>query len=305
MLFAIRLLSRLPLSLVHALGALAGVLAYSMVPGFRRKTVANLDTAGLYSRGLAWRSAAHSGMGTLEVAWVWFRPVAKLLSLTDASEFLAAAGESRRAAAGDPPRPRGRILLTPHIGCFELSAKLFSTVAPITVIYKPPRRDDLDRLLLQARAQPGIHLVPADASGVRALVKALKRGEAVGILPDQVPSAGEGVWAPFFGRPAFTMTLASRLAERSGAEVFMLATWRLPRAQGWRIDLREIRDALTPERINREVEGFVRENPQQYYWSYNRYKVPQGTSPATDALPRTAQPRPPARPPEMRAEVQQ
>ncbi|MGE0316044.1 MAG: lysophospholipid acyltransferase family protein [Lautropia sp.] len=275
MLLSLRLLSRLPLALLHALGAFAGVLAYAAVPGFRRKTRDNLETAGLYSRSLAWRSAAHAGMGTLELAWVWFRPLAQVLALTDARQL---------GPATDGAAANGRIFLTPHIGCFELSAKAFSTFAPMTIIYKAPRRDDLHRLLQRARAHPGLTFVPADASGVRALFKALRRGEAIGILPDQVPTVGEGEWAPFFGRPAFTMTLASRLAERSGAAVYMLASWRLPRAAGWRIDVRPIDDTPTPERINREVEAIVRIDPRQYYWSYNRFKVPQGSLPAAAGL---------------------
>ncbi len=116
-------------------------------------------------------------------------------------------------------------------------------MAPITVLYKAPRRDDLHQLLKVARTHPNMTPVPADTGGVRALLRALKRGEAIGILPDQVPSAGDGVWAPFFGRPAFTMTLPARLAEKTGAPVYVLATWRRPFGRGWDLEFTRLEQA--------------------------------------------------------------
>ncbi len=124
--------------------------------------------------------------------------------------------------------------------------------------------------------------VPADTGGVRALLRALRRGEAVGILPDQVPSAGDGVWAPFFGRPAFTMTLPARLAEKTGAEVYLLATWRRPFGRGWDLQLEKLDGVPTPEVINQALEAIIRQRPDQYVWSYNRYKGPP--APAVAAM---------------------
>src|SRR5690606_1050133 len=102
---------------------------------------------------------------------------------------------------------RGVILLTPHLGCFEMAAACAAWRMPLTVLYRPPKLGWLEPLMIEGRTRWGARVAPASLRGVRALYRALARGEAVGLLPDQAPQAGEGVWADFFGRPAYTMTL--------------------------------------------------------------------------------------------------
>jgi KDO2-lipid IV(A) lauroyltransferase len=118
-----------------------------------------------------------------------------LLRKTSFDDFASLAKTTQ--ASKERGERQGVIILTPHIGSFELGARAYGSVAPITVLYKAPRRADLHELLKVARTHPNITPVPADTGGVRAMLRALKRGEAIGILPDQVPSAGDGVWAPF------------------------------------------------------------------------------------------------------------
>lgn len=267
----------LPLPLLHALGALAGRVAYLCSSGMRAKTRNNLKTAGLYNHRLAWGSAAAAGRAALESAFLWFRSDSVLLSCSDHDCMTRLAKETlARQAAGDR---RGLIILTPHIGSFELGARAYGASAPITVLYKAPRQEALHQLLKVARTQSGVTPVPADTGGVRAMLRALKRGEAVGILPDQVPSAGDGRWADFFGRPAFTMTLPQRLVEKTGARVCMLAVWRRPGGKGWDLRLEDMPELPTPDAINRRIEALVRSHPDQYVWNYNRYKVPGGVLP--------------------------
>jgi KDO2-lipid IV(A) lauroyltransferase len=169
------------------------------------------------------------------------------------------------------------------MGCFEVTAQYAATLMPITVLYRPPKLGWLEPLMLEGRSRPNVHLVPADVSGVRAVFKALKEGEAVGFLPDQVPSEGEGDWAEFFGRPAYTMTLAAKLAERESVACFLAFGRRLPRGGGYVIVVRPLPAPLPGERatrrLNRALEDLVRECPGQYLWSYNRYKVPKGAKP--------------------------
>jgi KDO2-lipid IV(A) lauroyltransferase len=277
----LRLLAMFPLWLLHAAGATGGCIAYVLRRGFRQKTVDNLRTAGLYSPRLAWASAAAAGKAALETCYIWFRTSGDLLRKSRFDDFarLARATQERQAQ-GDRS---GVIILTPHIGSFELGARAYASVAPITVLYKAPRRESLHRMLKLARTHPQVTPVPADTGGVRALLRALKRGEAIGILPDQVPSAGDGAWAPFFGRPAFTMTLPARLAQKTGAPVYILATWRRPFGRGWDLELARLDQLPTPEVINRELEAIIRRRPEQYVWSYNRYKAPPATSSAAAA----------------------
>jgi len=126
-------------------------------------------------------------------------------------------------------------------------------------------------------------LVPADLRGVREMFSAMKRGEAIGFLPDQVPGVGEGEWSEFFGRPAYTMTLAAKLASRDNVACFLAFAKRLPRGAGYALVLRPFPEFLPGEtatrRLNRALEELVRECPEQYLWGYNRYKTPEGAKP--------------------------
>jgi KDO2-lipid IV(A) lauroyltransferase len=281
MLWLLRSLALAPLWLLHALGTAGGWLVFLFSPGFRRKTEDNLRTAGLYSPRLAWASAAAAGKAALETCYIWFRSDDELLlkSRFDAFARLARETEALKAQ-GDR---RGVIVLTPHIGSFEMGARAYGAVAPITVLYKAPRREDLHELLKVARTHSQVTPVPADTGGVRSLLRALRRGEAIGILPDQVPSDGDGVWAPFFGRPAFTMTLPARLAQKTGAPVYLLASWRRRFGRGWDLELTRLEGAPTPEAINQALEVIIRRRPEQYVWSYNRYKGPAAAPEAASA----------------------
>ena len=150
---------------------------------------------------------------------------------------------------------------------------------------KEAKEHEADDRRAEHRVAAELHLrvVPADVSGVRALFRALKEGEAVGFLPDQVPGEGEGDWADFFGRPAYTMTLAAKLAEREGVCCFLVFGRRLPRGRGYAVRVRPLPEKLEGEsatrRLNRALEELVRECPGQYLWGYNRYKVPKGARP--------------------------
>ncbi len=262
---AMRLLGALPLGVLRAAGALLGLAVCLLSPGYRRKLRANLRIAGYGSAADAWRAAAEAGRMAGELPFVWRRAPAELarhvvcddLPVLDAAE-----------ASG------GIVFLTPHLGAFEVTARYYASRAPITVLYKPPRKPWLHPLVAFSRRTPGMRAVPASLAGVRALLRALRAGEAVGLLPDQVPGAGEGRWAPFFGRPAWTMTLPQRLAEQPNARVVLAVGERLPGARGWRLHLEPMDEAPTPEALNARMETLVRRFPSQYLWSYNRYKRP-------------------------------
>jgi KDO2-lipid IV(A) lauroyltransferase len=179
---------------------------------------------------------------------------------------------------------RGIVFLTPHLGCFELTAQQVSLRVELTVMYRPPRQSALKPLVEGARARQHMHLAPANLSGVRMLVKALRGGQPVGVLPDQVPQEGEGVWAPFFGRDAYTMTLPARLAQLGKADILTVYAERLPRGRGFVIRFVPFEGSLEGDAarqataINRQMEKLIAFCPAQYFWSYNRYKKPQGVA---------------------------
>ncbi|TMH96191.1 MAG: lysophospholipid acyltransferase family protein [Betaproteobacteria bacterium] len=265
----LRLAGKLPLPLLHALGSILGWVIYGISPTYRRNLRANLRQAGYTDARTRRAAVAQAGK-----------------MLTEHEEVAALVREAAGAEAAYAARERGEtiLFLTPHMGCFEITAQYAALHMPITVLYRPPKLSWLDPLMREGRNRPNVRLVPADMSGVRAIFKALRDGEAVGFLPDQVPGEGEGDWADFFGRPAYTMTLAARLAEREGVRCFLAFGRRLPSGRGYEIRLKPFPEKLAGEtatrRLNRALEELVRECPGQYLWSYNRYKVPRGARPA-------------------------
>ena len=273
----LRLAARLPLPLLHGLGCAVGWLVYLVSPRFRKYLSENLGQAG-YRRFAERRAAVgETGKAVLELPAVWLRAHEAAASMVS---------EVRRWDLVEQAmaRAKGLILLTPHLGCWEVSAQYFSRHYPLTVLYSPPKVRSLEPLMREGRTRERLKSVPADMSGVRALYRALKRGEAIGMLPDQVPGVGEGQWADFFGRPAYTMTLAMRMAHAAQCPVLIAYAERLPHGRGFRIHVEPLPDPIageTPVRLmNRALEALVRRSPSQYLWAYNRYKVPAGVDAA-------------------------
>ena len=271
MAFLFRLLARLPLPLLHNLGALVGWLIWWASPAYRRHFRRQIGQAGLED---ARRPAiAEAGKGLLELPKIWLRPQAEVVA-----RVARVSGWELVEAVW--AQGRGILFLTPHLGCFEITAQYYAAQRPITVLYRRPKQAWLAPLIEQGRGG-NMALAPADLSGVRRLLKALKSGEAAGMLPDQVPGKGEGVWVPFFDRPAYTMTLAARLAE-TGATVLLAYAERLPYGAGYHLRLFPLSTPLAGElagraaQLNRELEALIRRCPAQYLWGYNRYKVPAG-----------------------------
>ena len=270
------LLARLPLGLAHALGSVLGWMIYGLSPTWRTRLKANLAQAGY--RDAATRRAAlrEAGKLVLEAPKLWLRPREEIMALVRRVEGLDAVRAAR--AAG-----KGIVFLTPHYGCFEIVAHVVAEAGPLTALYRPAKMAWLARMMESGRRRKNVSLAQANLGGVRLLLAALKRGEAVGILPDQVPAEGEGEWVAFFGRPAYTMTLAGKLAARADVAAFLVLGNRLARGEGYDVRVLPLSPALPGEspsrRVNRAVEEAVRERPGQYLWAYNRYKRPPGAPP--------------------------
>lgn len=275
LLLLFRALSRCPLPVLHALGTALGRLTWLLSPAYRRRLRDNLRQAGY--EGHLNEAMAEIGKSVLELPFVWCAPRERVMaSCSGPDEDLI----DRALATGRPI-----LFLTPHLGCFEITAQWFSRRRPITVMYRPPRKSALRPLMEDARRRAGMTLAPATLAGVRILLKTLKSGGVVGLLPDQVPQQGEGLWAPFFGRPAYTMTLPAKLAQMSDALVLLAWGERLPQGRGYVVRFRPFTRALEgpPEAqahvINQAMEALIAERPAQYLWGYNRYKVPDGVAP--------------------------
>jgi KDO2-lipid IV(A) lauroyltransferase len=276
MLATLRLIARVPLAQLHAIGALLGWLVYALSPRYRARLKENLFASGVCADDAACRrllnqSIAEAGRGATEIIAVWFASDATVSGLVTCDNWTIVE-EAQRAG-------RGIIFLTPHLGCFEIAALYGAQRLPITVLYRPPKMRWLEPLMMAGRQRWRATLAPANMRGVRLLYRALKRGESVGLLPDQAPGSGDGVWAEFFGRPAYTMMLAQRLQNATGAAVIMAFAERLAAGRGFRLHLMPLPpEQLEATALNAAVEQLVRRCPAQYLWSYNRYKVPAGAA---------------------------
>ncbi len=270
-----RTLAILPLGLLQALGWALGCLVAVLSPTYRRRMLANAAQAG-FGAGMAWRGAAHAGAMVMELPRLWLGAPVPITADGDALVVQALA------------EGRGLLFLTPHLGSFEAMSQAyterFGQHKPMTVLFRPPRQAWLRSVVAQARQRPGLLTAPTTLAGVKQLIQALRRGQCVGLLPDQVPPQGQGVWAPFFGQDAYTMTLAVRLAQQTGASVLLACAERrwgkfVVHVQA----LDESLEGLSPEAgaacINRAMERLIRTCPQQYLWGYARYKTPRQESP--------------------------
>jgi KDO2-lipid IV(A) lauroyltransferase len=273
-------LARLPLSILHRLGAFFGWGTYLLSKRYSFRLRENLHNARLARSESGLKDLLHTniremGKGVLELPWVWRRPFEEVV----ASVSQCHGWEHFEAAQA---QGRGVIVLTPHIGCFEVIGLYIAARTPMTCMYRVPRWRFLDTLMHEGRERGQMKLASADLGGVRQLLKTLKKGQVIGVLPDQVPGNGEGEWAPFFGRPAYTMTLIGRLVEASGAAIVMCHSERLSQGKGYVLHFTPLSfDAASsiPKQMNAALEAVIRNHPEQYLWSYNRYKVPRGALP--------------------------
>ncbi len=252
-----------------------GWLSFLLSAKYRRTLFAHATQAGM-SRSVSLASVAEAGKLVTELPRLWLgKPVHIEWENKSLVEQAIAEG-------------KGVLFFTPHLGCFEVTAQLVAQVfgerMPVTVLYRPARQAWLRAIMEEARSRPGLLTAPTTLAGVKQLIKALKLKQGVGLLPDQVPPEGQGVWAPFFGRDAYTMTLSARLAQTAGARVLLIWGERLSWGRGYRVHLRpflpeeggtlDADPAVAAGQINRAMESLVKECPEQYLWSYERYKAP-------------------------------
>lgn len=276
----LRLLARLPLRWLQALGAWVGWLYYLLSATHRERFRANSARAGV-----PWAQArggiAATGRMMMELPPLWLRPADAPLSVPVQWQ----GGELIEAAQA---QGRGLVMLTPHLGCFEVIGQSYAErygarCGAMTVLYRPARQPWLQDLVEAARRRPGLDAAPATLAGVRQMIRALKRGEVVGLLPDQVPPTGQGVWAPFFGRPAYTMTLAARLVQQTGAALLLVWCERLPQGAGYVVRVSSQSEPLPDDNvaaatvINRAMQQLILQCPQQYLWGYHRFRQPHAS----------------------------
>ena len=286
MFWLFRFFSHWPLAVLHTLGGGLGWLVWLLSPSYRHHFRANVAQAGLPFE-VARPAIAEAGRFVAELPKLWLRP--RTESCLSNVQVSGQAHVEQAFARG-----KGVIFFGPHCGSFELGPQALAEIfGPITAIYRPARMPWLARLESLARDRPNLSVVPASLSGIRQMHKALRTNQAVAMLTDQVPPEGLGLWAPYFGRPAYTMTLAARLALQSGAALLPVSCERLPCGRGYRLNIwpaladdtdEDESDTVRADmlkrvtRINQSIEAIVLSQPGQYLWGYARYKTPRKES---------------------------
>jgi Kdo2-lipid IVA lauroyltransferase/acyltransferase len=281
--FLLRLFSRLSLKTNHAIGAALGLLAYLFSHSFSQLTYDNLQQSGLAPdekkfRELLSQSVRETGKGLTELIVAWFRPQLEVVNLVVECEGWVHVEAAQKIG-------KGLIFITPHLGCYDIAGRWLDSKIPTRFLYRAPKMAWVQKLMDAGRDRGEEKMVPADMSGVRTLMRTLKQGGSISILPDQVPSKGEGEWADFFGKPAYTMTLVTRLQNATQAPVIYYFAERLPQGRGYKVWLTPAAEPFSADRntaarqLNAALEDLIRRAPSQYLWSYNRYKTPAGAEP--------------------------
>lgn len=283
-------LAAIPLPLLHLLGTLLGSIAYHCSPKTRARTEDNIRISQISEdyqsiNDLVKSCLQETAKSGLELPIAWCRDskdVVKLFQQVHGWEHV------EQAIAAN----QGLLLITPHIGSYDLAGRFISERLPfpLTAMYRPPKLTWLEPIMQAGRERDKGHTAPANAQGVKIILKALKNHEATIVLPDQVPTGGDGVWAHFFGEEAYTMTLAARLAQMSDVATLLFVGERLPNGKGFDLHVYPLdgeigRDKLANvETINRNVEKLIRLFPSQYLFSYNRFKAPAGAEPKPSSV---------------------
>ncbi|MCP1317912.1 lysophospholipid acyltransferase family protein [Halomonas sp. 707B3] len=271
-----RTLSRWPMRGLWRIAALVGPQVYRFSKRERKVTEINLkvvypDAPASQRQSLAKQSLQHSTATMLELGHAWMAPPEKV-----EASILAVHGRDKLDSAR--AEGRGVIVLAPHFGNWEVLNFWLSSHFPFTAMYEPPKIAELEPIIRHGRERMGAKLVPTNPRGVAALLKALKRSEAIGILPDQEPDWGSGVFAPFYGRDAYTATLLPKLVARTQARVVTGVALRIP-GKGFEIHFLDADervysadDAASATGVNASVEASIALDPAQYQWEYKRYR---------------------------------
>ena len=269
--FLMGLLSLLPLGMLRSLGAWTGRMVYRLDKKYACSIQTNASIAGYDSPEFWLENAGHVGQGAAELAYLWSNKVSKILPYVkvtgwDAVEQLRAQG-------------RGILMLTPHMGAFELLSLWIGAHAPFVAMYRQPRIAAVESIMLAGRERFDVQMATADIKGIRVMLRHLKNKGLVGLLPDQVPDGqGEAVVADVFGRPAMTMTLPAKLLRQTGAGLVIMFAKRVAAPHRFELYFEVVDAAMTGEpaidalTINQYMEKLIRMAPEQYLWNYNRYK---------------------------------
>lgn len=266
-------LSRFPLCILRTLGSFLGVLAWTCSSGYKRKLLRNIRLAYPdYSACLPFRAYVQMFQNYAELPFIWSHVNKESLRKIHASLDWSPVRASLDSG-------EGVMVLSVHVGAYELLLPLFALDNKISVLYKPSKTLWIQKLIESTRVAPNLEMITASRDGVKALLRDLHEGKSIGMLVDHVPPSGSGVFAPFYGRAAYTTTLPQRLQLATRCKIFVVGLER-EGLSGYKLHILSQEAPLSSNRelaateINALVEQLINRMPSQYLWGYNRYKPP-------------------------------
>ncbi|MCP3675805.1 MAG: lysophospholipid acyltransferase family protein, partial [Gammaproteobacteria bacterium] len=278
----LRMLSFLPLTISSKITAVIAWLTYYTNSSSRKTTEANLklcypNLSDKERDELTRKSIKASGKLMAETAKVWLRPAPQTLPMITDVE-----GEDYFHQLNNDP-DTGTLLISPHLGNWELIWSYLAYNYQSSGLYRPPKIKELEKVILEGRRTGGGQIIKTTKMEVRKMLKVLKNAESLFLLPDQQPVMGSGVFAPFYGHQAYTMTLLQGLVQRTGAKILMVTCIRTTRGFTLSFSPVDIDSALTneeyAEQLNLHLQQEIDKNPTQYEWAYKRFKAsPEGTA---------------------------
>lgn len=267
--------SYIPLSGLHTLGNLLGYIIWLLSPKARTTTLENVsrcfpEQSTHWKKKIARRSIQETIKSIVEAPWLWKQSPTKLQRLLQTQNQI----DLIRAKS-----PNGSAILgTPHLGSWEFSGLWLATQRKLTILYRPPRLASLKSILNQGRSHTGAKLAPTSRKGVKMLHQALIQGDAIGILPDQIPKGTGKIKSIFFGQNAYTARLPVSLAQRHQCPVIFAFCERLPRGRGFKLhaieanqDIYNLDIDIAIREMNRCLETLIKICPEQYLWAYRRF----------------------------------
>jgi KDO2-lipid IV(A) lauroyltransferase len=273
----LRLAGKLPLRAAQSVGRFLGLLSWISRSQYRIITDINLkmclpELGAEQHQHMVRSSLRHTAQTMMEIPLMWEWPVERCMGLIREIEGEELLAEAKKDG-------RGLLLLAPHLGNWELTGLFFSSRYRMAALYSPPHIQEFEDYMIKVRGRMGSELVRGDRRGLARLITLLREGEVAGILPDQSPRGKGNAYAPFFGTEVRTMTLVSKLLQKSGAKPLITYSRRLKDGQGFKLVIRECEPGINdPDPVtattalNASIEKVVREVPEQYQWEYKRFR---------------------------------